>query len=148
MTATFRPARVILAALIALGTAGCVSVRSHPRAASTLAAVSAVVCDRLYFGRAIPGGGEVTETQWTAFVATEIAPRFPNGFTTYRAAGHWRGDDGAAVSEQTMVMEIVHAADAASVRALDEIARAYRTRFNRDAVMRVRTPAEQTFLRR
>jgi hypothetical protein len=143
--------RMLFAAL-ALGLAGCVSVETrtpaaHDREASAPARTA--ICDRLYFGRAIPGGGEVSEAQWHAFVATEIAPRFPNGFTTYRTAGHWRGDGGAAVSEQTMIVEIVHDAyDTAADRALDEIARAYRARFSQDAVMRVRTPAEQTFLRR
>lgn len=106
------------------------------------------VDDRLFFGRSIPGGGEVTEAQWDAFVAEVITPRFPNGFTVWRGSGHWKGDDGAAVAEPTCVLEVVHPNDPAIDAKLDEIARAYRTRFNQDAVMRVRSPAGQTFWRR
>lgn len=144
------PRRVLHFALLvalALGHGGCVSIQ--PASARTNPSVTpAIFCDRLYFGRAIPGGGEVTDAQWAAFVAAEIAPRFPDGFTTYRATGHWRGDDGTAVNEPTFVLEIIHAATPGLDRAMDEIARAYRVRFEQDAVMRVRAPAEQTFLRR
>lgn len=128
--------RVLLPLLLAAGLlAGCVT---RPTA----------VDDRLFFGRSIPGGGEVTDAQWAAFVAEVITPRFPGGFTVWRGAGHWRGDDGAAISEQSCVLEVVHAADPAIDAKLEEIARAYRTRFNQDAVMRIRAPAELTFWRR
>jgi hypothetical protein len=126
--------RTLLFAVL-LGFAGCASVPS-------------TVSDRLFFGRAIPAGGEVTEAQWSAFVAEVITPRFPEGFTVWRGSGHWKGDDGAAVSEQTCVLEVVHGSDPAIDAKLDEIARAYRQRFNQDAVMRIRTPAEQSFSRR
>jgi hypothetical protein len=148
MAVPFRPAHVVLGLVLALGNAGCVSVESRPAVAAPLPATATSVCDRLYFGRAIPSGGEVTEAQWTAFVAAEIAPRFPNGFTTYHAAGHWRGDDGVTVNEPTMILEVVHSADTTSDRALEAIARTYRERFNQDAVMRVRLTADQVFLRR
>ncbi len=112
------------------------------------ATTPATVSDRLFFGRAIPGGGEVTEAQWSAFVAEVVVPRFPEGFTVWRGSGHWKGDDGAGVSEQTCVLEVTHRVSPAVDAKLDEIARAYRQRFNQDAVMQVRSPAEQTFWRR
>ena len=49
---------------------------------------------RLYFGRSIEGQPEpdaVTEADWADFVAAEVTPRFPNGFTVLDGAGHWRG---------------------------------------------------------
>ena len=104
--------------------------------------------DRLFFGRSIPGGGEVSEAQWDQFVAEVVVPRFPAGFTVYRGAGHWKGDDGASVSEQTSVLEVTHAPDAAADTKVAEIAQAYRERFNQDAVLRIRTPATLTFWRR
>src|SRR4051812_34517028 len=71
---------------VLFGLAGCVAL---PWAYS----------DRLFFGRGIPGGGEVSEAQWNAFVTEVIEPRFPEGFSIFRGAGHWRGDDGASVAE-------------------------------------------------
>ncbi len=109
---------------------------------------SSSISDRLYFGRSIPGGGEVTEAQWEAFVAEVVVPRLPDGFTVWRGSGHWKGDDGAPVAEQTCVLEIVHGSDPAIDTKLEEIARAYRQRFNQDAVMGVRTPAGLTFWKR
>jgi hypothetical protein len=112
------------------------------------AAAPSMVSDRLFFGRAIPGGGEVTEAQWNSFVAEVIVPRFPEGFSLWRGSGHWRGDDGAAVSEQTCVLEVYHRPDPAVDAKLDEIARTYRQRFNQDAVILVRTPIEEKYWRR
>jgi hypothetical protein len=143
---TLHPFRVVLLAG-ALAVAGCIAVEAPPPAPAAGADHTAV-SDRLYFGRAIPAGGEVTEADWDAFVAEVIAPRFPDGFTIHRASGHWRGDDGAAVSEGSFILEVVHRGDAAADRAIDEIGRAYRERFDQDAVMRVRTPVAQTFWRR
>lgn len=112
------------------------------------ATAPSTVCDRLYFGRVIPSGGEVTEAQWNAFVTEIIVPRFPQGFTVYNSSGHWKGDDGIGVSEQSCVLEVVHGSDPAADIKLEEIALAYRLRFNQEAVIRVRTPSEQTIWRR
>ena len=112
------------------------------------ATTASTVSDRLYFGREIPGGGSVSEAQWNAFVAEVVTPRFPDGFTVWRSSGHWKGDDGVAVSEDSCVLEIVHPVDAASEAKLTEIAQAYRQRFNQEAVMGVRTSAKQTLWRR
>jgi hypothetical protein len=62
---------------------------------------------QLYFGRAIPGGGEVDETAWTSFVAAELGPRFPDGFTVLDATGQWRAPEtGAITRERTKLVEI------------------------------------------
>jgi hypothetical protein len=127
------PHAFLLMAVLAL--AGCATPAS-------------TVSDRLFFGRSIPGGGEVSDAQWNAFVTEVIMPRFPDGFTVWRGSGHWKGDDGASVSEDASVLEVVHARDAATNAKLAEIAQAYRQRFNQEAVMGVRTPVEQTLWRR
>jgi hypothetical protein len=130
--------RTLLLAIV-LFAAGCASVSST---------VPASVSDRLFFGRAIPGGGLVSDAQWNAFVADTIVPRFPEGFSLWQGAGHWKGDDGVSVTEHTSVLEIVHPPDPAVDARLDEIARIYRQRFNQDAVMSIRMPVEQKFWRR
>ena len=112
------------------------------------ATAPSMVSDRLFFGRAIPGGGEVTEAQWNSFVADVIVPRFPEGFAVWRGSGHWKGNDGVEVSEQMCALETWHRPDPAVNAKLDEIARAYRERFNQDAVILDRTPVEETVWRR
>ncbi len=44
----------------------------------------------LLFGRNVGGTMGVSETDWQAFAAAEISPRFPSGFSVVDAAGQWR----------------------------------------------------------
>jgi hypothetical protein len=96
----------------------------------------AVVADRLFCGLSIPGGGTVSQAELDAFVLEIVEPRFPQGFTMWRAQGRWRGG-----SEEVMVLEIIHPAVARDGRAVEEIAEEYRRRFRQEAVMRVMMPA-------
>ena len=102
----------------------------------------AVVSDRLFCGLSIPGGGEVTQQQLDAFIAEVVTPRFPEGFTLWRAKGQWRGGD-----EASFVIEIIHPFDAKIEAAVHEIAEEYRSRFHQDAVMRVTVPAKLEFVK-
>ncbi len=149
--AAVRSVGLPLVIALAAGSAGCALQPSRVAAAPAIldAATSVgTVSDRLFFGRAIPSGGEVSDDQWSTFVADTITPRFPDGFTIWRATGHWGGDDGKFVQEATMVLEVFHTGDAAAERAIDEIADAYRRRFGQDAVLRVRMPAGTRLYRR
>ncbi len=106
----------------------------------------AVLADRLFCGLSIPGGGEVAEADWRAFVAEEVTPRFPDGLTIWRAEGQWRGADGAIVREPTLIIEVLHQHDVRIDRKIIEIAEAYKTRFRQEAVMRVTMPARMEFI--
>ena len=44
----------------------------------------------LFFGTAKPDGTAVTEAEWTAFLADEITPRFPDGLTVLSGMGQWQ----------------------------------------------------------
>jgi hypothetical protein len=103
---------------------------------------NAVVSDRLFCGLSIPGGGEVTERELEAFIAEVVTPRFPQGFTIWRAKGQWNGGD-----EATLVIEMVHPFDAKLDDAVREIAEEYRKRFRQEAVMRVTVPAKLEFMK-
>ncbi|HUP59623.1 MAG TPA: DUF3574 domain-containing protein [Thermoanaerobaculia bacterium] len=105
----------------------------------------AIVADRLFCGRAIPGGGSVSDEEWDTFVREVVAARFPDGFTVFTAEGQWRGRDGAIVREPVMVIEILHPFDRELDRKIAEIADEYRRRFRQDAVMRVTMPARMEF---
>jgi len=84
----------------------------------------------------ISGGGTVTQADIDTFIVEVVEPRFPQGFTMWRAQGRWRGG-----SEETMVIEIIHPLDARLSDAVEEIAEEYRRRFKQEAVMRVMMPA-------
>jgi hypothetical protein len=103
------------------------------------------ISDRLFFGRSIPGGGVVSDAEWSAFVAEVVTPRFPDGLTIYAAKGQWREADRKIVGEDVAVIEILHPASDAAERAIGEIQRAYRERFRQEAVMRVKGKARVTF---
>ncbi|HEV7766192.1 MAG TPA: DUF3574 domain-containing protein [Thermoanaerobaculia bacterium] len=95
-----------------------------------------VLSDRLFCGLSIPGGGTVTQADLEKFVNEVVEPRFPQGFTMWRAQGRWRGG-----SEEVMVLEIIHPLDERLGNAVAEIATEYRKRFQQEAVMRVMMPA-------
>lgn len=96
----------------------------------------AVLSERLFCGLSIPGGGKVSQEELDAFIVEVVEPRFPQGFTMWRAQGRWRGG-----SEETMVLEILHPLDERLARAVGEIADEYKRRFQQEAVMRVMMPA-------
>ena len=55
------------------------------------------------------------------------------------AAGHWRGNDGVIVREDSFVLSLVHPDDDASERAVQAIVAEYKQRHRQEAVLRVRT---------
>ena len=78
----------------------------------------------------------MSQQELDAFILEVVEPRFPQGFTVWRAQGRWRGG-----SEEVMVLEIVHPYEARFDEAVREIAEEYRRRFRQEAVLRVMMPA-------
>ena len=131
-----RPLRGVLVLSALLVFDACAAVRETPPAPAP--GLSAQILDRLYFGRSLPGGGSVSEQDWSTFLAEVVTPRFPSGLTVLRADGQWRDATGSIVREQSFVLELVHPDDAATERAVREIAADYKRRFAQEAVLRVR----------
>ena len=104
-------------------------------ACAHVGAPGAVVSDRLFCGLSIPGGGSVSEAEVERFIDEVVEPRFPDGFTVWRARGGWRGG-----REEVLVLEIIRSVDAVRERRVAEIAEAWRIRFRQEAVLRVITP--------
>ncbi len=94
------------------------------------------ISDRLFCGRSIPGGGEVTDAELEKFVDEVVTPRFPEGFTMWTATGSWAGEE-----EQTLVLEFLHPYGRRFDEQVREIADEYRRRFRQEAVLRVTLPA-------
>ncbi len=94
---------------------------------------------QLFFGLSKPSGGTVSERAWQSFAVSEIAPRFPEGFSVLDGAGFWR--DAATqktISEKSKVVVRMHGNDADA--AIAAIVTAYKTQFQQDAVLRVDRP--------
>ncbi len=96
---------------------------------------------QLFFGMSKPDGGAVSERAWAAFVAGEITPRFPEGFSVLDGAGFWRdAKTQRTISEKSKVVVRMHAAGGEADSAIGAIVAAYKTQFQQDAVMRVDRP--------
>ena len=115
----------------------CASNPTAPCAPGQQAAIQ----DTLYFGTGRVHGGAVTPQEWEGFVRDEIAPRFPQGFSILEAQGQWRNADGSIAHEQTHVLQLLHPVDPHSEQSVGEIADRYKTRFEQEAVLRVRAAA-------
>jgi hypothetical protein len=137
-------ARLLLAGMLAV-TAGCHAewVREHPLGCRLDEQL--LVRDALYFGRSIPGGGEVDAQAWQRFEDEVLLRAFPRGYTVLDANGHWRGDDGATIGETSRVVILVHADDSASEAALRDVVARYRTMFRQESVLRERTAVCASF---
>jgi hypothetical protein len=95
----------------------------------------------LLFGRIVGNQPGVSDGDWQGFVAAEIAPRFPAGFTVIDAAGEWRGENGSRVQEPSKVVVVVAPAGAETRARFDAIAAAYKLRFHQESVGIVLAPA-------
>jgi hypothetical protein len=92
----------------------------------------------IFFGTGTPDG-VVTDEQWASFLAEVVTPRFPQGLTTWRASGQWRLQDGRLAQEDSHVLNLVHRADAAQEKAIQDLIGEYRIRFRQEAVLRVKS---------
>ncbi|MCF3112079.1 DUF3574 domain-containing protein [Niabella sp. CC-SYL272] len=94
----------------------------------------------LYFGRNIPGGGQVTEQQWKAFSDSIITPAFPEGYTESDAQGKWMDTESReTIAEDTKRITVIGKRSAKRNGQLNQITQAYIRRFHQQAVLRVDT---------
>ena len=124
-----------VALVLALAAGACAAVPPSCRSGERRA-----VTESLYFGTARPGG-VVSAEEWKEFVNQVATPRFPSGLTSWPASGQWRGASGVIEREASYVLQIIHSDAGADERAVEEIVREYRKRFEQEAVLRVRATA-------
>jgi len=95
----------------------------------------------LLFGRA-----HVSEASWARFLATEVTPRFPDGFTVFDARGQWREPGAQKISrERSKVLTIALPPSAENDERLQKIIEAYKTRFKQQSVGLIIRPACVSF---
>ncbi len=91
----------------------------------------------LFFGRNIPGSGEVSEAQFQAFVDSVVTPRFPAGLTIFDADGQFLDSTGTVIEEQSKAITLLFEDTQENETALDEIVAAYIQQFNQESVLLV-----------
>ena len=93
----------------------------------------------LFFGRSIPGGGMVSDEQWSQFLVEIVTPRFPDGFTILSGSGQYRDKSGKIISEPSKVLVFLYSRKALkeSRVKIEEIRSAYVKKFNQESVLRV-----------
>jgi hypothetical protein len=128
--------RVAFAVGVALVLSGCASLRGHACRNGEQFAVH----ESLGFGTAKPNG-VVSREDWEEFLKSTVTPLFPRGLATMESSGQWRGADGTIVREPSHVLILDHPDDGASEKAVREIISTYKTRFQQEAVFRVRSAA-------
>jgi hypothetical protein len=85
---------------------------------------------QLLFGRGKADGGNVTQADWSGFVANEITPRFPDGLTVIDATGQWLNpQQGAIIKEESKVVEIVLPSDSYDAAKIDAVIESYKRQF-------------------
>ena len=114
-----------------------VSYASTPTASNI--ALEKFIRTELYFGRNIPNGGTVGESDWQKFVDEVVTPRFPDGLTVLDADGQWRGKDGLIAREESKVIVLLYPRkDRKATNAkIEEIRAEYKKRFAQESVMRI-----------
>ena len=99
-----------------------------------------VVAD-LLFGRT-----RVSEASFARFLAAEVTPRFPDGFTVIDARGQWRAPGSNRISkERSKVLTIAMPPDADNDDRLQKIIEAYKIRFRQQSVGLIVRPACVSF---
>src|SRR5262245_15689075 len=91
----------------------------------------------LFFGSARPGG-EVSQEEFKEFLDQCVTPRFPDGLTLLAGLGQFRGADGVAIEERSMLVILLYPENARkeSSRRIEEIREAYKQIFQQESVLR------------
>lgn len=135
-------AALVLAGVVISALAGCSALPSTDGTTKACATgFDSVERDTLYFGRAIPAGGQVSDAQWTAFLDATVTPAFPQGLTVTDAVGQWRGASGSVVREPSKLVVLLHPRSAKDDEAIAGIIDTYRKRFGQESVLQERQSA-------
>jgi hypothetical protein len=100
----------------------------------------------LFFGRSVPGGGEVSDQAWDDFLTQVVTPDLPNGYTVFDAVGAWRNPaSGRTVHERTKVLLVALPDTATAAAAVARIRSAYQMQFHQTLVGMIAAPACGSF---
>lgn len=123
---------ISVAALLWLS--GCATLWAPECASGERVSISEI----LYFGTNKPGG-VVSFEEWSRFLREVVTPKFPDGFSVWQASGQWQGNDGTLIKESTFVLSLVHEREPSLEKNVRAIISEYKTRFQQEAVLRMKS---------
>lgn len=89
----------------------------------------------LFLGRSMPPFGEVTGSDWNAFVNQVVTPALPHGFTVYDAVGSWMSPvSRKTIYERTKVLMTALPDSPGSIVTVERIRNDYRKMFHQRVV--------------
>lgn len=121
------------ALLLVLAVGAC----AQPTPPVCTAPLKPAVAIDLFFGRDKPGGGEVTDAEWVAFVTEVVTSRFPDGLSVFDSSGQYREPNGRIVRERSKRLAVIVFDAPAHKAKVIEIVEAYKQRFGQYSVFRV-----------
>ncbi len=89
----------------------------------------------LFFGKAIPGRTDLTDSEWNQFLDDTVTVSLPDGYTVMDANGAWMNPvTHATVREAAKVLIVALPDTPASLAAIARIRGAYQIRFRQQLV--------------
>lgn len=73
---------------------------------------------------------------FATFLASEVTPRFPDGFSLFSGYGQWRSGKGRIIKETSRMLLIWYVPDVRSEEAIEAVHQAYKKRFHQQSVLR------------
>jgi len=135
---------ILFCGLIAANLLGAAPARAQD--AACVAPQQSMQQIELMFGRNIAGRLGVGEAAWSRFLAREVTPRFPDGFSVLDATGQWRAKDhGRVVRERSKLVIIVTADGATANGRIAAIVTAYKQQFRQQSVGVISRPVCAAF---
>ena len=130
---------MVLLSALWLAPAAFAERRFTPNFAEKIFVVKSFLRTELYFGTMKADGSPVTEDEWQKFLAEEVTPRFPGGFTVLTGYGQFRDSDGKIVRENSFVLILLYPLKMrkSSNRKIEQFRRAYKKTFQQQSVMRM-----------
>jgi len=123
------------AALGALLLVSACARATPPPGACLLQHQTRMLAIELYMGTDIPGRAPVTQAEWDRFTADEIAPRFPDGFTTLTGDGQWLNPKTGQIGREASHLVRIWTRPTPDIAArVTAITAAYKAQFRQQAV--------------
>lgn len=93
----------------------------------------------LYFGMNKPDGSSVSDEEWSKFLAVEVTPRFPKGFTVLEGFGQYQNENGNLVKEKSRVLILFYPKKEkrGNNEKIEQIRAAYKKAFQQESVLRL-----------